>query len=99
MKTVIAIVAALFTTAAQAQTCEETIAKSEPYASTFEALEALYEDASWLQKKLVKHQQELEIEAICDVKLGRGKKSEHWTIKGTIQDESYFHLLIDLYDL
>ncbi len=97
-----ALLTALFTlvaTTAYAETCETTVSQSPAYASTQEAMEAIYVDASWFQKTVMRYQHKLEIEAVCDVKLERGKQSRYWLLPGVITDEDYFKLIISFYEL
>jgi hypothetical protein len=97
-----ALLTTLFTfaaTVAYAETCEKTVAQSPAYSSTLEALELVYAETSWFQKTVFRYKLQLEIEAICDVKLERGKQSVYWLLPSVIKDEEYFKLAISFYKL
>jgi len=99
MKSILTLCFALFASSAVAETCEESVAKSKIYSEQLQIMEMLYEEAGWLQKTMVRWKHNLEIEAVCDVKLNRGHTSKYWTIPGNITDESYFQFAIDFYGL
>ncbi len=99
MKALLTVLFTLVATTAYAETCETTVAQSPAYSSTLEAMEAIYIDTNWFQKAVMRYQHQLEIEAVCDVKLKRGKQSRYWSLPGVITDKDYFKLVISFYEL
>ena len=99
MKIILVVLSILFATHAMASTCEDKVAASQVYSENLEIMLTVYEDAGWLQKAMIRHRWNLEIEAICDVKENRGRVSEYWTIPGEIHDEEFFKFVIEFYGL
>jgi hypothetical protein len=99
MKALLIALFALLAATAYAEDCETTVSQSPAYSGVIKVMETVYADASWIEKEIVLYGYKLEIEAVCDVKLKRGKQSRYWSLPGVITDEDYFKTIIGFYGL
>jgi hypothetical protein len=96
MKLFLAIILSIFATSAVAKDCKELALETQGYKDNLALLELFYPETSWFQRAVAKYSLDLEVEAFCEVKENKERKSLYWSLQ---KDKEYLELALEVYSL